>query len=107
MRRPWTGLIAVAALACSDAAGTQTAAERGESIYRNACITCHAQDPTQNGVLGPPVAGASAALLEAKLVHGEYPPGYEPKRATHQMPRLAHLKDYVGDLAADLDSVKR
>ena len=95
----------MAALACSDAAPTQTAAERGETIYRNVCTTCHAQDPTQDGVLGPPVAGASPELLEAKVVHGEYPPGYQPQRTTNQMPPLPHLKDHVGDLAAYLDSV--
>jgi len=106
VRRLWTGLLALAVLACSDTAGPQTAAQRGETIYRNACTTCHAQDPAQDGVLGPPVAGASAELLEAKLVRGEYPPGYTPKRATNQMPPLPHLKDYIADLATYLDSVK-
>lgn len=107
MRRLGAGLIALAGLACSDAPDMQTPAQRGETLYRNVCTTCHAQDPTQDGVLGPPVAGASVELLEAKLVRGEYPPGYEPKRTTNQMPPLVHLKDYVGDLAAYLASVER
>ena len=107
MRRLSAGLLALTLLSCSDSAGPQTAAQRGEKIYRNTCTTCHALNPSQTGVLGPPVAGASSELLEAKVVHGTYPPGYTPERTTAQMPRLPHLQDYIGDLTAYLDSVKR
>jgi mono/diheme cytochrome c family protein len=107
VRHSWSVLIALVALSCSNAGDTQTAVQRGEMIYRNTCTVCHAQDPAQVGSLGPPVAGASATLLEAKVVRGEHPLGYEPKRTTNQMPRLAYLKDHIGDLAAYLDSVNR
>ena len=107
MRHTAIGLIALLALACSDTRGPQTAVQRGERIYRSACTTCHALDPNEAGVLGPAIAGASLELLEAKVVRGKYPPGYTPERTTKQMPALPHLKDYIADLAAYLDSVKR
>ena len=34
----------------------------------------------EDGSVGPAVAGASRELIEAKVLRGEYPPGYTPKR---------------------------
>jgi len=99
-------LIAVAALACggeSQESGDPAVA-RGEKIYRNICVVCHNADPTRDGPLGPAIAGSSRELLEARLLRGEYPPGYTPKRSTHQMPRFEFLEPNLDDLAAFLAS---
>ena len=101
---------ALVAIACSDGSNapadgdsSQAAAvKRGRQIYQNVCIACHNADPTQPGSLGPPLAGASQALLEAKLLRGGYPPGYTPSRPGQTMPRFEYLKDHIGDLAAFL-----
>jgi mono/diheme cytochrome c family protein len=96
-------LIAIAALACSEESG-DTAVARGEKIYRNICLVCHNANPNQAGVLGPAIAGASRELLEARLLRGEYPPGYTPQRTTQQMPRFEFLEPNLDDIAAFLAS---
>ena len=53
---------------------TLTAADRGEVIYRTNCISCHNRDPNLPGPLGPAIAGASRSLIEARVLHGTYPP---------------------------------
>ena len=99
-------LIAIAPLACggeSEQTGDPAVA-RGEKIYRNVCVVCHNADPNQAGALGPEIAGTSRELLEAKLLRGEYPSGYTPKRNTQQMPRFEFLKPNLDDIAAFLAS---
>jgi mono/diheme cytochrome c family protein len=99
----WTGLLAPAAFACAcGEAEPQSAAARGAKIYANVCIVCHHADPNLDGSVGPALAGSSYELLEARLLRGEYPPGYTPKRETQAMPPLPHLADYIGDIAAFL-----
>jgi mono/diheme cytochrome c family protein len=93
---------AIAAAACSERGEVMTAEQRGEQLYRNVCTTCHGVTPDLDGVIGPAIAGASRELLEAKLLHGAYPPGYSPKRNTRTMPPLPHLADHIDDLAAYL-----
>ncbi len=104
--RAWSSLAALC-LACSQGetggASQATAAQRGQQIYANVCVACHNADPSLPGSLGPPLAGASQALLEAKLLRGQYPPGYTPSRPGQTMPRFEHLKDRIGDLAAYLE----
>jgi len=103
--RAWL-LLASACLACPQSsdggAAKSSAAQRGRQIYENVCIACHNSDPTQPGSLGPQVAGASRELLEARVLRGEYPPGYTPLRPGQAMPRFEYLKDHIGDLAAYL-----
>jgi len=94
-----------AALACSgeEASDAQAAlAKRGEQVYLNNCTACHARDPRQPGPIGPPVASASLALLEAKMLRNEYPPGYTPQRDTQAMIPLVHLEPELPALAAYL-----
>ena len=79
-----------------------TAVERGRRVYLANCITCHNPDPVKPGSAGPEVAGASHELLEARVVHGTYPPGYTPKRPTRAMVALPQLSEKVDDLAAFL-----
>lgn len=76
---------------------------RGRTVYQTNCIACHNPDPTQTGSLGPEITGSSRELLEARILHGEYPEGYEPKRETQQMIPLPHLEADLDALAAFLD----
>jgi mono/diheme cytochrome c family protein len=81
-------------------------AAQGERVYQNVCIACHNGDPSQDGSLGPAIAGSSAELLEARVVRGEYPPGYTPKRPGEVMPRFEYLADQIPALAAYLAEVE-
>jgi mono/diheme cytochrome c family protein len=101
-----SGLFAVGAalslLGCGDAAKLDPIAERGRQVYMSQCTQCHAVDPAQAGAVGPPVKGASRALLEARVLRGEYPPGYAPKRSTRVMPPMSNLAPDLESLAAYL-----
>ena len=104
---PWSGLLAVAVAlglaACGDSSKpADPLAERGRQVYLSQCTQCHAADPAQAGPVGPPVKGASKALLEAKVLHGAYPPGYTPKRPTKVMPPVPALAPDIDALAAYL-----
>ena len=79
--------------------------EKGRALYQSVCITCHNPNPTQNGVLGPSVAGSSLELLEARVVNASYPPGYTPKRSTKSMAALPHLKNDLPALYAYLNNL--
>lgn len=81
-------------------------AAKGKQIYAINCTACHNADPAQDGALGPAIAGSSLTLVEARVVHASYPPGYTPKRPTQQMVALPHLAAAVPDLAAYLQSVR-
>jgi mono/diheme cytochrome c family protein len=107
---------ASAAPAGAESSGTSTAAlvesrsqedliAAGRSVYNANCIACHAMDPTKDGALGPAVAGSSLELLEARVVHGGYPEGYEPKRPSRVMVALPHLEPRLPELAAYLQSL--
>ena len=96
-------ILSLASASCSSGeVEIETAASRGKAIYRSACLTCHAADPTQDGNIGPAIAGSSQQLLRLKLVKSSYPSGYTPKRASKLMPNFAYLEAYSGDLAAFL-----
>jgi mono/diheme cytochrome c family protein len=100
-------LLAAAAVACGeardpDAPPRDPLAVQGERVYQNVCIACHHGNPARDGALGPAIAGSSRALLEAKVLRGEYPPGYTPKRETAAMPRFEYLADDIPALEAYL-----
>jgi mono/diheme cytochrome c family protein len=102
--------IAVFALACSRADQPELSdlARDGEKVYQNVCIACHNGNPNLDGALGPANAGSSQELLAAKVLRGEYPPGYAPKRpGSNAMPRFEYLADKIPALAAYLAEVKR
>jgi mono/diheme cytochrome c family protein len=81
-------------------------AREGEKIYQNVCIACHNGNPNLDGALGPANAGSSVELLTAKVLHGEYPPGYVPKRpGSAAMPHFEYLADKIPALAAYLGEV--
>ena len=77
-------------------------ADRGRAVYVANCTACHNPDPSLPGGLGPEVAGSSTELLEARLLHNTYPPGYTPKRDSRVMMALPYLKDDIPALAAYL-----
>ena len=93
--------------ACGDKGdGSQTVKgpdpDRGRRLYIATCNVCHNVDPSKAGSLGPAVEGASAELLEAKVLHKRYPPGYRPKRPTKAMPTYPQLRKRIPDIAAYL-----
>jgi len=77
-------------------------ADRGRRLYLVNCLTCHNRDPAKTGATGPAIKGSSNALLEEKILHRRYPPGYVPKRNSVVMPAFKHLKKAIPDLAAYL-----
>jgi mono/diheme cytochrome c family protein len=106
---PFAALLAIVGVACSEGSdeSADPALARGESLYRNICQVCHNADPNVPGALGPAIAGAPLELLEAKVLRGEYPPGYTPARDTKQMPQLAYLEPHLADVAAFLAAKKQ
>lgn len=101
------GLLCIGVSACSEGgAPADDAVARGRRVYLTNCTACHNADPTLEGSVGPVVAGASQELLEARILHGNYPPGYTPKNPGAAMPQLPHLAPAIPDLAAYLASVK-
>jgi mono/diheme cytochrome c family protein len=76
--------------------------EKGKQLWLGQCVACHNPDPAKDGTLGPAVKGSSPSLLEARVVRGEYPLGYTPKRPTKVMPPRPDLAPSVPDLAAYL-----
>jgi len=78
--------------------------DKGRQVYQSNCTACHNMNPAKKGSLGPAVSGSSEALLEARVVHGNYPPGYTPKADTHLMVALPYLKKDIKALAAYLEN---
>ena len=87
--------------------GTATTAaagdpEKGRQVYLGQCVACHNRDPAKDGPLGPAVKGSSPELVEARVVRGEYPAGYTPKRPSKVMPLRPDLAASISDLAVYL-----
>jgi mono/diheme cytochrome c family protein len=78
---------------------------QGRNVYAASCTACHNRDPAKDGALGPAVAGSSLELLERRIVHGDYPEGYEPKRKSKVMVALPHLKGEIESLHKYLSSL--
>jgi mono/diheme cytochrome c family protein len=92
--------------ACDSARGggmpEDPAVKRGRQVYVGTCIACHNMNPAMPGGVGPEIKGSPRVLLEAKLLRGEYPAGYKPKRETRLMPPQPQLEASIADLAAFL-----
>ena len=71
------------------------------------CVVCHNPNPNLPGSQGPPIAGSSEALLEARVLHLAYPPGYTPQQKTQAMRAFPQLKNHIGDLRAFLAAAKQ
>jgi mono/diheme cytochrome c family protein len=96
---------ALAASACQ--AKKVTPVERGRIIYMANCLVCHNADPNLSGSQGPPIAGSARELVEARVLHLGYPPGYPPKRNTHAMRAIPTLAPEIDNLVAFLAAAKR
>jgi len=66
------------------------------------CVVCHNADPNLAGSQGPPIAGSSRELVEDRVLHLSYPPGYHPKRTTHAMRALPQLAGHIDEITAFL-----
>ncbi|MGE3974166.1 MAG: cytochrome c [Bdellovibrionales bacterium] len=77
---------------------------KGRNSYQTNCSACHNMDPKKPGNLGPEVFGASRELIERRVIHGDYPAGYTPKRASKAMVALPHMKNDIEALTAYLNS---
>ena len=77
---------------------------QGEKVYKSNCTACHNMDPSKKGSLGPAIAGSSEALVEARVVHGNYPPGYTPKADSRLMVAMPYLSKDVKALSAYLQN---
>ena len=98
-------LTLVASAGCGgDGGAEETPFERGRAVYASNCTACHAMDPGADGPLGPAVVGSSRELLEARVIRGDYPGGYQPKRDSRVMAPLPHLLDEIDSLTAYLNS---
>ena len=71
------------------------------------CASCHNTNPNHDGSSGPAIAGSPRELVEARVLHQSYPPGYKPKRTTHLMRKLPWLAPRIDDLTAFLAAAKR
>jgi mono/diheme cytochrome c family protein len=76
--------------------------EKGRQVYLGQCVACHNRDPAKDGPLGPAVKGSPPELVEARVVRGEYPTGYTPKRPSKVMPVRPDLAPSIPDLAVYL-----
>lgn len=85
--------------------GASDLVSRGKSSYMANCIACHNPNPKMDGSLGPGVAGASLEVLERRLVHGDYPANYIPKRKSKTMVALPHLAKDLQALHAYLNNL--
>jgi mono/diheme cytochrome c family protein len=70
------------------------------------CVICHNPNPSLPGSQGPAIAASSRELIEARVLHLSYPPGYKPQRTTNAMRALPQLAGQIDNLAAFLASAK-
>ena len=84
-----------------------TPAERGRVLYMSNCVVCHNPDPNLPGSQGPDIAGSSRELVEDRVLHLTYPPGYTPKRKTHAMKAIPTLAPEIDNIVAFLQAAKK
>lgn len=101
-------LLAVCAVLASVACQPKkvTPVQRGRVIYMANCVVCHNADPNLPGSQGPPIAGSSRELVESRVLHLSYPPGYTPKRKTHAMRAIPTLAPEIDNIVAFLAAAK-
>lgn len=102
------GLVLVSFTGCQKTTKTTNSVEtslvtRGRTVYQSNCTACHHPNPHLPGSIGPEVFGSSRALLEARILRGDYPPDYKAKRMTHVMNALPQLKDEIDAIHAYLN----
>jgi mono/diheme cytochrome c family protein len=100
------GLAGVAACVKKPPAPEPKAVEEGRKVFLINCASCHNINPNLDGSVGPAIAGSPRALVEARVLHQSYPPGYKPKRNTHLMRAMPWLAPKIDDLTAFLAAAK-
>jgi mono/diheme cytochrome c family protein len=98
----WRMLLFVFACTTQAPSPADPLAAQGKSVYVQNCIACHNPDPAQTGAVGPAIKGSSRELVEARVLHAAYPPGYTPKRTTTTMVAFPNLSGDIDALAAFL-----
>ena len=76
----------------------------GRIVYYSNCIACHNANPSLDGSLGPAIKGSALELIQARVLRGEYPPGYSPKRKTKIMIKLPLMEADVENVHAFLNA---
>jgi len=109
MRKLTVTMLTGLALACAASCQGKkvTPAERGRVLYMSNCVVCHNPDPNLPGSQGPDIAGSSYELVQDRVLHLAYPPGYTPKRKTHAMRAIPTLAPEIGNIVAFLQAAKR
>ena len=79
-------------------------ATRGHGLYMAHCIACHSVNPALDGSLGPAIKGSALDLVQARVMRGEYPAGYTPKRQTKIMVKLPLTEEDVAAVHAYLNA---
>jgi mono/diheme cytochrome c family protein len=79
-----------------------TPAQKGRIAYMTTCIACHNPNPNLAGPKGPPIAGSPRELIYDRVMFLKYPPGYKPKRTTHNMRAQPQMANRIDDLTAFL-----
>ena len=74
----------------------------GRVLYISNCASCHNDDPSQSGSLGPAIKGSSLELLRARILKASYPPGYAPKRKTKMMSPISLSAEQIRKIYAFL-----
>lgn len=77
---------------------------KGRTVFMTNCTACHNTDPKKDGAVGPAIYGSSLELITKRVMEASYPPGYKPKRETHTMVALPHLKDDLPAIHAFLNA---
>lgn len=78
-------------------------ATKGKQIYQTYCIACHNSNPKIAGAIGPDLFGSSLELIRLRVLEGNYPTGYRPKRPTHLMTKFPQLSSEIDALHAYLN----
>ncbi|TQE83273.1 cytochrome c [Leptospira noguchii] len=76
---------------------------QGKGLYITNCSSCHNQNPAVDGAVGPAVRGSNFELLKARIVEGNYPTGYTPKRTSRVMTRLPLSDEQIRSIEAFLN----
>jgi mono/diheme cytochrome c family protein len=101
-------IVAMLALAACGKTQPPEAVERGRLVYVTHCVVCHNPNPNLDGAQGPAIAGSAHELVADRVLHLNYPPGYTPKRATHNMRAMTDLTPgEIDDLTAYLGGVAK
>ena len=78
--------------------------EKGRMVYFANCVSCHNNNPKKHGSIGHVVYGVPIDVLTQKILSGEYPENYRPKRKSKIMTLMPHLNSEISNLYAFINS---